>query len=189
MMRDNLAVRVVEMCDNCVDQVTATAFCKDVVLPRPPDSPVRIPRVPGVILTYNLVVVRGVAIVPIASNHIRDVPAVHEGIVLEGASGMDLVVTHRECRLVKIINRGDCAVDTAITQIPVPVTRVVVRVDAGVITYDLDAQVADAIVVRIPSSGDLANFTGRDRTGVADACEQNKKREREQTTHGTPFLC
>lgn len=140
--------------------VAVVALCEYVVLPVTPDGPCRIPRVSGVRLVDDLVVVAPGAVVSVAANHVADVAAVHVGIVVERALGVDLVVARRKRGLVEGANRGNSAVDSTIAEIPVPVTACVVRVDAGVVADHLNADVADAVVVCVTLVWDLASNVG-----------------------------
>ena len=170
--------------------VAVVALCEYVVLPVTPDGPCGIPRVSGVRLVDDLVVVAPGAVVSVAANHVADVAAVHVGIVVERALGVDLVVAYRKRCLVEGANGGNRAIDPTIAEIPVPVARRVVCVDARVVANHLNADVADAVVVYVTLVWDLASNVGsgdRIRGGhkAHTHDSQDEKDHKEQTFHAT----
>lgn len=170
--------------------VAVVALCEYVVLPVTPDGPCGIPRVSGIRLVDDLVVVAPGAVVSVAADHVTDVAAVHVGIVVERALGVDLVVAYRKRCLVEGANGGNRAVDSTIAEVPVPATDRVVRVDARVVADHLNADVADAVVVYVALVGNLASNIGSgDRVREGHKAHthdsQDEKDRKERTFHAT----
>lgn len=89
------------------DGVARSALGEHVVFPVAPDRPGGIAGVARIIFAYDLVVERAVAVVAITVDHVGDVAAVHERVVVEVALGMDLVVADREGRSVEVADGAD----------------------------------------------------------------------------------
>ncbi len=129
------------------------------VLPVAPDRPVGIARVTGIIRMDDLVVEGRVAAKARAPDHVADHAGVLVRVVIEGAFGVDLVVTHRKRVLVEVVDRGDPGrrVNSSVAEVPVVGVAAVVSVHRGVVADDPDAGVTDAVVVCITPVGDLAD--------------------------------
>lgn len=144
--------------DRVCHDVSVVAFGQDVVFPRPPDSPVGIADVSRIRLVHDLVRVVAGAIITTAPDHVHDDAGVLVWGVVKRPLRVDLVVTCRQRVLVEVIDAGNtrASVYTPVAEIPVVRTGRVIRVEAGVITHRLNADVGDAVVVLVPTVGDLA---------------------------------
>ncbi len=141
-------LRVVEV----GDEVAAVAFGQHVVFPRAPDCPFGVANVARIVFRHDLVVVCAVAVETFAVDHIRDDTAVHERIVVEVTLRVDAIEAGREGVGVEIGDLGDAGrgINSPVAEIPVVIAVCVVCVDAVVRTHDLNAGVANVVVVDVP---------------------------------------
>ncbi len=177
------------------DEVAFVALGQYMVFPRAPDRPFGIADVARIVLANDLVVIRAVAVVSAAVDHVRNDPMVHVGVVVEVALGVDAIEAGRECVGVEVGDFGDAgrSVDSPIAEIPVVVTCRVVGVDAVVRAHDLDTGIADAVMVGVPVAGNHAVRVlaagGRDGRGCDEHEAEECGGDQDEFTQGQSYSC
>ena len=176
------------------EEVAVVAFGQNVVFPRSPDCPFGVADVARIVFRYDLVVVCAVAVVTFAVDHVRDDTAVHEGVVVEVSLRVDAIEAGREGVGVEICNLGNAGrgINSPIAKVPVVVAARVVCVDAVVCTHDLNAGIADVVVVDVPVAGNHAVRVlaagGRDGRGGHESEAEESGGDQNQLAQGSWLL-
>lgn len=162
------------------NEVAFTGDGQNVVLPTTPDSPVRVTAVAPVGLVYDEVHVGTVVIETGTVDGVDDPTSVHEGVVTEIRSVVDLVVADRQTRLFEIVDRANRSLNATVTEIPEVVITRVVGVHRGVVTGHVTTVVRNAIAVLI-ALGDLTRVGSRVRHRRSG---DDESEDRESCDHG-----